>query len=183
MAALGTALLVLGVLALTWSGVGPRVLLGALGLFAAVRGAGMLRDARAGRVDRVGAASGAGALWLGLVAVVLALLSGAATGWALVAAVVLLLPVLAAALPARRAALLAVAAVVVVAAVFAGVLGSTDALLATGRTVIALLVAALGLANLAGAAGMARVARRPAPAPAAGCGGCACGAGGCGSLG
>ena len=183
MATLGAALLVLGVLALTWSGVGPRVLLGALGLFAVVRGAGMLRGARAGRVDRAGAASGAGALWLGLVAVVLALLSGAATGWALVVAVVLLLPVLGAALPARRAALLAGAAVVLVASVALGVLGSTGALLATGRTVIALLVAALGLANLAGAAGMARVARRPAPAPAAGCGGCACGAGGCGSPG
>jgi hypothetical protein len=36
--------------------------------------------------------------------------------------------------------------------------------------------------NLAGAVGMARIARRPAPAPAAGCAGCACGAGGCGSL-
>jgi hypothetical protein len=183
MAALGAALLVLGVLALTWSGTGPRVLLAALGLVGVVRGAAMLRGIRTGQVQRAGAVFGAGALWLGLVAAGLALLSGTATGWLLVAAIVLLLPVLAAAVPARRAALLAGGAVVAVAVLGVGVLGGVDALLATGRTATALLVGVLGLANLAGAAGMARIARRPAPAPAAGCAGCACGAGGCGSLG
>jgi hypothetical protein len=183
MATLGAALLVLGMLALSWSGVGPRLLLAAVGLFAVVRGTAMLRGARTGEVDRTAAVFGAGAVWLGLVAAAVALVSATATGWVLVAAVVLLLPVLAAALPGRRPALLAGTAVVAVAAVAVGLLGGVDVLLTTGRTVAAVLVGLLGLANLAGAAGMARIARRPAPAPAAGCGGCACGAGGCGSLG
>lgn len=183
MAALGGALLVLGVSALSWSDVGPRLLLAAAGLFAVVRGTAMLRGARTGEVARGTAVFGAGAVWMGLVAAALALLSATATGWVLVAAVVLVLPVLAAALPGRRSALLGGTVVVVVAALAVGVLGGVDTLLGTGRTVAAVLVGLLGLANLAGAAGMARIARRPAPAPAAGCGGCACGAGGCGSLG
>jgi hypothetical protein len=181
MAALGAALLVLGVLALSWSDVGPRLLLATVGLFAVVRGTAMLRGARTGAVARGTAVFGAGAVWVGLVAAALALLSATATGWVLVAAVVLVLPVLAATLPGRRPALLGGTAVVVVAAVAVGVLGGVDALLGTGRTVAAVLVGLLGSANLAGAVGMARIARRPAPA--AGCGSCACGAGGCGSLG
>src|SRR3954465_14101226 len=52
MAALGAALLVLGVLALTWSGVGPRVLVAAVALFVVVRGGSALRGARTGGVDR-----------------------------------------------------------------------------------------------------------------------------------
>jgi hypothetical protein len=183
MAALGAALLVLGVVGLTWSGAGPRVLLAALGLFGVVRGTVLLRGARTGRVDRAAAVSGAAALWLGLVAAVLALLSATATGWLLVAGLALLFPVLAATLPGRRRALSVAAAVVAVAAVALGLVGGVDALLMTGRTVVAVLVAVLGVANLAGAVGMARIARRPAPAPAGGCGGCACGAGGCGSPG
>ena len=183
LAGLGVALLALGVLALTWSGGGPRLLLAALGVLAVVRGAAMLRGARAGRVDRSTAVSGAGAVWLGVVAVALALLSATATGWALVAVLVLALPVLAGALPSRRPVLLVAAAVVAAAALVLGATGGVDALLATGRTVAAVLVGVLGLVNLAGAAGMARIARRPAPAAPAGCGGCACGAGGCGSLG
>jgi hypothetical protein len=183
MAVLGGVLLALGVLALTWSGAGARLLLAGLGLFVVVRGAAVLRGARTGRVERSTAVAAAGAVWLGLVVAAVALLSAAATGWVLVAAVLLLFPLLAAVLPGRRAAVLTAGAVVVAAAVALGVLGGVDALLATGRTVAAVLVAGLGVVNLTGAAGMARIARRPAPAPAAGCGGCACGAGGCGSLG
>ncbi|MBB3674293.1 energy-converting hydrogenase Eha subunit A [Modestobacter versicolor] len=182
MAVLGAALLALGVLALTWTDGGPRVLLGALGLFAVVRGVAVLRGVRAGLVERAGAVTGAGAVWVGLVAVGLALLSLTAASWVLVVAVVLVLPVLAAALPDHRGPLLAGAAVVALAAVGVGVLGGVDELLGAGRTAAAVLAGLLGLANLAGAAGMARIARRPEPAPAAGCGGCACGAGGCGSL-
>ena len=183
MAALGAALLVLGVLALTWSGVGPRVLLAALGVFAVVRGVALLRSARAGEVERSGAVLGAGAVWVGVVLTALALVSATTAGWALVA-VVVLLPVLAAAAAARRAALTGAAVVVAVAALALGLLGGTDALLSTGRVVVGVVVVVLGLVNLAGAVGMARIARRPAPAPvAAGCGGCACGAGGCGALG
>ncbi|MCU1621009.1 MAG: rane protein of unknown function, partial [Modestobacter sp.] len=153
LATLGAVLVALGVLALTWSGAGPRVLLAALGLFAVVRGTAMLRGARTGEIERTGAVFGAGAVWLGLVAAAVALLSGTATGWVLVAAVVLLLPVLAAALPDRRAAFLGGTAVVVLAGAVVAVSGGVDALLTTGRTVAALLVAVLGLANLAGAAG------------------------------
>ena len=184
MAVLGAALVVLGVLALTWAGVGPRLLLAALGLVAVVRGTALLRGARGGQVGRAGAVAGAGSVWLGLGGAVLALVSATATGWVLTAAVVLVLPSLAAVLPHRRSALLAGAGAgaVAVAAVALGVLGGADALLATGRSAAAVLTGLLGLANLAGAAGMARIARRPAPAPAAGCAGCACGAGGCGSL-
>ena len=184
MAALGAALLVLGVLALTWSGVGPRLLLAALGVFAVVRGVALLRSARAGEVERSGAVLGAGAVWVGLALAALALVSATTAGWALVAAVVLLLPVLAAAVAARRAALAGAAVVVAGAALALGLLAGTDALLSTARGVVGVVVAVLGLVNLAGAAGMARIARRPVPAPvAAGCGGCACGAGGCGALG
>jgi hypothetical protein len=183
MASLGALLVVLAVLALTWSAGGPRVLLGAVGAIAVVRGATVLRGARAGQVEPAAAASGAGAIWLGLVSIGVALLGLTATSWVFVAAVVLLSAVLAAALPDRRGALLAGGVAVALAAVVLGVLGGVDALLATGRTVAAVLVGGVGLANLAGAVGMARIARRPAPAPAAGCAGCACGAGGCGSLG
>jgi hypothetical protein len=184
MAALGAVLLALGTVGLGWPGTGPRLLLAGLGLFAAVRGAAMLRRARSGEADRSTAISAAGAVWLGLVLVALALLSATATGWALVAIVVLACPVLATALPGSRPVLVAVGAAVLVAGVAVAVLGGVDVLLDTGRTVAALLVGLLGVANLAGAVGMARIARRPEPepAPAAGCGGCACGAGGCGSL-
>jgi hypothetical protein len=182
MAALGAVLLALGIGGLSWPGVGPRLLLAGLGLCAAVRGAAMLRRARSGDVVRSAAVAGAGAVWLGLVVAGLALLSAPATGWALVAIVVLACPVLGAGLPGRRPLLLTAGAGVLVAAVAVGALGGVDALLASGRTVAAVLVGLLGLANLAGAAGMARIARRPEPAPVAGCGGCACGAGGCGSL-
>ena len=182
MALLGLALAVLGVLALVGGGAGGRMLLAGLGIVAVVRGTDLLRAARAGRLPRAAATSGALAAWLGLVAVAVALVSGTATGWVLTAAVVLALPALA--LAGRRSApVLAGAAVVVVAAVLLGVLGGTGTLLAVGTAVVAMGVAGLGLANLLGAIGMRRIARRPAPAPAAGCGGCACGAGGCGSLG
>ena len=183
MAALGAALLVLGVLALTWPAGGPRLLAGAVGLFGVVRGAAVLRGARTGDLGPAGAVAAAAGLWLGIVAAALAAVSATATGWLLVVAVVALLPVLAAALPARRTPLLGAAVVVGVAAVVLGLLGGSDALLTAGRTVAGVLAVLLGLANLAGAVGMARIARRPEPAPAAGCGGCACGAGGCGSRG
>jgi hypothetical protein len=182
MALLGLVLVVLGVLALVGGDAGDRVLLAGLGVVAVVRGADLLRGARAGRLPRAAATSGALAAWLGLVAVAVALLSGAATGWVLTAAVVLALPALAVA-GQRSAPVLAGAAAVVVAAVLLGALGGAGTLLAVGTAVGAVWVAGLGLANLLGAIGMWRIARRPAPAPAAGCGGCACGAGGCGSLG
>ncbi|MGY5882643.1 hypothetical protein [Modestobacter lacusdianchii] len=183
MALLGAVLLVLAVVAVVWGGVGPRLLLGGIGVLAAVRGATMLRGARNGRFDRSGAVIGAVAIWLGAVLLAVALLSGTATGWAFVAAGVLALPALATVSAVRRAAALTGAAAVAAAAVLLAALGGVDALLGAGRLLAAVVVGVLGVANLAGALGLARIARRPAPAPAAGCGGCACGAGGCGSRG
>ena len=182
MAALGALLLVLAAVALTWSAGGPRLLLGAVGLLGVVRGATMLRGARTGGVDRATVLAGAAAVWLGAVAIAVALVSGTATGWVFVAAGVLALPALAAVSTGRRAVALVGAVLVLAAAVAMAVFGGVEALLDTGRTLAAGVVGVLGLANLAGAVGMARIARRPEPAPAAGCGGCACGAGGCGSL-
>lgn len=182
MAAVGLLLIVLGLLALGWHGSGDRVLLAGLGVVGVVRGAGMLRGVRAGGLHRVTAVSGALAVWLGLVTVAVALLSGAAASWVLVAGVVLGLPALAPA-GGRRAPRWAATAAVLVAVVLLAVLAGTDALLGVGTAVAALLVALLGVANLLGAVGMRRIARRPAPAAAAGCAGCACGAGGCGSPG
>jgi hypothetical protein len=183
MALLGLVLGVLGVLALVGGGAGDRVLLAGLGVVAVVRGTDLLRGARAGRLPRAAATAGALAAWLGLVAVAVALLSGTATGWVLTAAVVLALPALAVAgRHSVRVLAGAAAVVVVVAAVLLGALGASGTVLAVGTSVVAVGVGGLGLANLLGAIGMWRIARRPAPAPAAGCGGCACGAGGCGSL-
>ncbi|WP_369134698.1 hypothetical protein [Modestobacter sp. I12A-02662] len=184
MAGLGVLLLALGVLALTWSGAGPRLLLGALGVLAAVWGATMLRRGRTGSVERAAAVIGAGAVWFGAVAFALALLSATATGWALAAVLLLALPCLAVAVPGRRGPFLAAAGGVALAALGLLVLGGVDVLLDGARGAAAVLVALLGLVDVAGAVGMARLARQPepTPAPAAGCGGCACGAGGCGSL-
>lgn len=180
MAVLGAVLVALGLVALVWDQGGDRLLLGGLALVAVVRGAGALRQARSGGQPRAAAVSGAVAIWLGLVAVAVALLSGTATGWVLVAALVLVLPVVAVS-GGRRPAGWAAAAAVLVAGVLLGVLGGASTLLAVGTAVAAGLVTLLGVANLLGAVGMLRIARRPAPAPAAGCAGCACGAGGCGS--
>ncbi|MCW2675054.1 MAG: rane protein of unknown function, partial [Modestobacter sp.] len=168
MALLGLVLLVLGVLALVGGGAGDRVLLAGLGVVAVVRGTDLLRGARAGRLPRAAATAGALAAWLGLVAVAVALLSGTATGWVLTAAVVLALPALAVA--GRHsvrvlAGAAAVVVVVVVAAVLLGALGASGTVLAVGTSVVAVGVGGLGLANLLGAIGMWRIARRPAPAP------------------
>jgi len=175
-AALGVVLLALAVLAATWSGTGPRVLLGVLGAGALVHGVTTLRAARTGRVDRTDAVSGAGAAWLGAVAIALALVSAPATGWVFVVAAVLALPALAALSAVRRT----VAAVVALAAVAIAVLGGVDALLDAGRVVAVVVVALAGVAHLVTAVRAVRAAA--APAPAAGCGGCACsaGGGGCG---
>ncbi|MGY2079838.1 hypothetical protein [Modestobacter sp. SYSU DS0657] len=178
-AALGAALIVLAVLALTWSW-GPQLLLGAAGVVAVVRGAALLRSARAGEVARAGAVGGAVAVWLGVVAVLVALVSATATGWVLVAGVVLVPTGLAVAATGRAAAL-AVGGALVAGAVVVGVTGGADSLLATGRVAAAALVGVLGLADLVAAAGLVRLARRPEPAAPAGCSGCACSSGGCGA--
>ena len=181
LALLGGVLLALGLAALLWDG-GDRVLLAGLGLGAVLRGAGVLREARAGSRPRAAAASGALAVWLGLLAVAVGLLSGTATAWVLVAGLVLAVPALVLGAGGSRAVAGVAAAVVLAGAVLLGVLGGVGTLLGVGTAAAAVLVAVLGVVNLLGAVGMWRIARRPAPEPAGGCGGCACGAGGCGSL-
>jgi hypothetical protein len=181
MALLGGVLLALGLIALLWDG-GDRVLLAGLGLVAVLRGAGVLREARAGSRPRAAAASGALAVWLGVLAVAVGLLSGTATAWVLVAGLVLAVPALVLGAGAGRGVAGGAAAVVLAGAVLLGVLGGVDTLLRIGTAAAAVLVAVLGAVNLLGAVGMWRIARRPAPEPVGGCGGCACGAGGCGSL-
>ncbi len=180
MALLGGVLLALGLVALLWDD-GDRVLLAGLGAVAAVRGAGTLRDARSRGDSRAAATAGAVAVWGGLVAVAVALLSGTATAWVLVAGLVLAVPVFLLVAGVRRAGAGTAAAVVLAGAVLLGVLGGTTTLLGVGTAVAAVVVAALGLVNLLGAVGMWRIARRPAPEPVGGCGACACGSGGCGS--
>ena len=181
MALLGGVLLALGLVALLWDG-GDRVLLAGLGLVAVLRGAGVLREARAGSGPRAAAVPGALAVWLGVLAVAGGLLSGTATAWVLVAGFVLAVPALALGAGAGRGVAGVVAGVVLAGAVLLGVLGGVDTLLGVGTATAAVLVAVLGVVNLLGAVGMWRIARRPAPEPVGGCGGCACGAGGCGSL-
>jgi hypothetical protein len=181
MALIGAVLLALGLVALLRDG-GDRVLLAGLGAVAVVRGAEMLREVRAGGLPRATATSGALAVWLGLVAAAVALLSGTATAWVLVAALVLAVPALALGAGGSRGVAGAAGVVVLAGAVLLAVLGGVTTLLAVGTAVVAVLVAALGAVNLLGAVGMWRIARRPAPEPAGACGGCACGAGGCGSL-
>jgi hypothetical protein len=180
-AALGVALLALAVLAGTWSGTGPRLLLGLLGVGALVRGTTLLRAARTGGADRTAAVAGAGAVWLGLLAAAVALLSATATGWVFVAAAVLALPALAALSAVRPAVAAAGAVVVAAAAVLTAVLGGVDSLLDAGRVLAVAVVALAGIGYLVAAVRSAREAA--APAPAAGCGGCACsaGGGGCGA--
>jgi hypothetical protein len=180
-AALGVALLALAALAGTWSGTGPRVLLGVLGLAALVRGVTVLRAARTGRVDRTVAVAGAGATWLGVLALAVALLSGTATGWLFVSAAVLALPALGALSVVRPAVAAAGTAVLVAAGVVTAVVSGVDALLDAGRVLAVAVVAVAGVAYLVSAVRSAREAA--APAPAAGCGGCACsaGGGGCGA--
>ncbi|HEV7870056.1 MAG TPA: hypothetical protein VGO95_02230 [Modestobacter sp.] len=180
MALLGGVLLALGLVALLWDD-GDRVLLAGLGAVAVVRGAGTLRDVRAGGRSRAAATAGALAVWLGLVAAAVALLSGPATAWVLVAGLVLAVPALLLVAGVGWGGAGAAGVAVLAGAALLGVLGGGTTLLGVGTAVVAVGVATLGLVNLLGAVGMWRIARRPAPEPVGGCGACACGAGGCGS--
>lgn len=178
-AALGAVLVVLAVVAVVTGDLGARLLLGGLGLLAAVRGAGLLR---AGAVPP-GAASVAG----GLAAVVVALSSAPVTGWVLLAGVPLtLLAGAAVALARGGAARRAGAALLVWTALVGALLAGTFAVQGADRAAaVATVVAALatGLAAvplLVAAAGLRAVASAPEPPRAAGCAGCACSGGGCG---
>ncbi len=179
-ALLGVLLVVIAVVAVVTGDLGARLLLGALGLLAAVRGVGLLR---AGAVPPGGlaVAGGVGAL-------VVAVVSAAATGWVLLAGVPLtLLAATAVAFARGGTARRAGSALLVWAVLVTGLLAVTAAAQGAGRAAdVATVVAALatGLAAvllMVSAAGLRAIAARPVPARPAGCAGCACAAGGCGS--
>ncbi len=192
--ALGLGMIAVAVTAVLWEAAGARLLLGALGLFLAVRGVLLLRGARSGamsaavadRARGLGASSVAG----GAAALVVAIVSGAAAARVLLVGVPLLLLVAAAALLSRRGAarrggqaLLVWAVLVTGLLVAAGIAQGWDRAADVATVVTALVVAVLAVPLLVAAAGLRTVAAQPPPAPArpAACAGCACGAGGCGA--
>ncbi|MGY1915917.1 hypothetical protein [Blastococcus sp. SYSU DS0973] len=191
--ALGIGMVAVAVLAVVWEAAGARLLLGALGLFLAVRGAVLLRGARSGAVD--GELAGrARSLGTGAVAVGAAGLGVAAASASLAATVLLVgVPVLLLATSAgllvrggtaRRGglALLLWSVLVTGLLVVTGLAQDWDRAAGVATVVAALAVAVLGVPLLIGAVNLRAVAAAPAPEPVrSGCGGCACGAGGCGS--
>jgi hypothetical protein len=181
--AAAVVLVAVAVAALAWAPHGEQLLLGAAGVAAIVRGATVLRSARAGRETGVVVRAAAVAVPVGLAAVFVALLSDAVSGGVLMVAAVLGPAAVAVPGPAasrRRAVAVAGGLALAVLVLGVGLLGGWDG---AARAVTVLV--ALGLLALAGqsvlrARQLTALADRPA-APA-GCGGCACAGGGCGSL-
>lgn len=193
-AALGLAMIVVGVTAVLWDDDGARLLLGALGLFLVVRGGLLLRGAGAGVMDAAMAGRarglGAGALVAGTAALLVAAVSGALAAAVLLVAVPVALfasaaPLLGRGAAARRGgqALLLWSALVKGLLVVTGVAQDWSRAAEVATVVAALAVAVLGVPLLVAAANLRTVANTPAPPPArpAACAGCACGAGGCGA--
>ena len=194
--ALGIAMIAVAVLSVFWHAAGARLLLGAVGLFLAVRGALLLRGARSGIVGRslAGRARSVGgaALGIGVVALAVAVASGVLAARVLLVGVPLVLLAAGVGLlgrggVSRRGG----QALLVWTVLTSGLLVATGVAQGWARasdvaTVIAALAVAVGAVPLVlAAAGLRRVAAAepvPAPRPAA-CAGCACGAGGCGALG
>ncbi|MGY1718996.1 hypothetical protein ACI799_02755 [Blastococcus sp. SYSU DS0753] len=191
--ALGLAMIAVAVVAVVWEAAGARLLLGAVGLFLAVRGAVLLRGARSGAVagEVAGRARslGTAAVVAGAAGLVVAVASASLSAVVLLVGVPLLLLVTSLGLlgrggAARRGgqALLVWSLLVTGLLVVTGLARSWDRAADVATVVAALAVAVLGVPLLVGAANLRTVAATPAPAPVrAGCGGCACGAGGCGS--
>jgi hypothetical protein len=189
--ALGVAMLAVAGVSIAWSDGGARLLLGALGLFLAVRGAVLLRTAPgldgelAGRARTLGSV----ATVAGAAALVVALVSEFAAGRVLLVAVPVLLLGGALALLTRTGtahrggqALLVGALLVTGLLVAAGVAGDWDRAADAATVLAAIAVAVLAVPVLISALNLRAVAAQPAPAPTGGgCGGCACGAGGCGA--
>jgi hypothetical protein len=189
--ALGVAMLAVAGVSIVWSDGGARLLLGALGLFLAVRGVVLLRTApgleaelgrRARTLGWVAALAGGAAL-------VVALVSGAAAGRVLLVGVPVLflggaLALLTRTGTARRGgqALLVWGALVTGLLVVTGLARNWDRAADAATVVTAIAVAVLAVPVLISAVNLRAVAAQPAPAPpGGGCGGCACGAGGCGA--
>ena len=189
--ALGVGMIVVAVASIVWSDGGARLLLGALGLFLAVRGGVLLRSAPgldgevAGRARTLGSV----AVVAGPAALVVALASGVAASRVLLVGVPVLLLAGALALltrsgTARRGgqALLVWGVLVTGLLVVTGTVRTWDRAAEAATVVAALAVAFLAMPVLVSAVNLRAVAAQPAPAPTGGgCGGCACGAGGCGA--
>ncbi|TQN42024.1 hypothetical protein FHU33_1415 [Blastococcus colisei] len=193
---LAVLMLAVAVTAVLWDDAGARLILGAAGLFLAVRGALLLRGAGAGAMSTAvaGQARGLGTVAVagGVVALGAALVSESVAATVLLVAVPLLLLAGGAALlghggVARRGGqALLVWAMLATGLLVATGLGQSWERASDAATVIAALaVAVLAVPVLVGASVLRTVAARPAPAPArtvpAACAGCACGAGGCGT--
>lgn len=189
--ALGVAMLAVAGVSIAWSEGGARLLLGALGLFLAVRGAVLLRTAPGldGELACRARTLGSVAAVAGVAALVVALVSEFAAGRVLLVGVPVLLLGGALALltrtgTARRAgqALLVGGVLVTGLLVVAGIAGDWDRAADAATVLAAIAVAVLAVPVLISAINLRVVAAQPAPAPTAGgCGGCACGAGGCGA--
>ena len=189
--ALGVTMLAVAGVAIAWSDGGARLLLGALGLFLAVRGGVLLRTAPgldgelAGRARTLGSVAAVA----GVAALAVALASGVAAARVLLVGVPVLLLGGALALltrtgTARRAgqALLVWGVLVTGLLVVTGVARDWDRAADAATVVAALAVAVLAVPVLVSAVNLRAVAAQPEPAPTGGgCGGCACGAGGCGA--
>ena len=192
--ALGIGAIGVAVVSVLWDAAGARLLLGAVGLFLAVRGALLLRGARSGVVGRALAGRarslGAGALVVGAAALVAAASSGVLAARVLLVAVPLVLLAAAVGLLGRGGVsrrggqALGVWTVLVTALlVMTGVAQSWARAADVATVVAALAVAVLGVPLILASVGLRRVAAEPAPTAAvpSPCAGCACSAGGCGA--
>jgi hypothetical protein len=190
--ALGLAMIAVAGVAVVWTAAGARLLLGAVGLFLAVRGAVLVRGARSGAVgpELAPRARGLGTVSVvgGVASLAVAAASAALSGWVLLAAVPVLLLAAAAALLARRGTIRRGGIMLLVwALLVSGLIAGTGLARGWDRAAdLATVVAALAVAGLAvplliGAAGLRSVAAQPEPTRPLGCAGCACGAGGCGA--
>ncbi|RBY76243.1 hypothetical protein DQ239_14750 [Blastococcus sp. TF02-09] len=189
--ALGVGMLAVAGVSIAWSAGGAGLLLGALGLFLAVRGAVLLRTAPGLDGELAGRARTLGwvAALAGAAALVVALVSASAAARVLLVGVPVLLLGGALALltrtgTARRGgqALLVWGVLVTGLLVVVGVADDWARAADAATVVAAVAVAVLAVPVLVSALNLRAVAARPAPAPTGGgCGGCACGAGGCGA--
>jgi hypothetical protein len=191
--ALGVGMIVVAIVSVFWDAAGARLLLGALGLFLAVRGALLVRGARSGAVGRSLVARarrlGTAALAVGAAALVAAVSSGVLAARVLLVAVPVVLLAAAVGLLGRGGvsrrggqALLVWTVLVTGLLVATGVVQGWARASAVATVIAGLAVAVLAVPLLLASAGLRRVAAEPAPAPAPSpCAGCACGAGGCGA--
>jgi hypothetical protein len=185
--ALGTLMVAAGVTGVLWHAAGPRLLLAAVGLLLAGRGAQLLRGG-----EPTGAARGLGvaAVGAGAAGAVVAAVSASLAGRVLAVGVPVLMVLAAVGLLVRggatrrgAAALLVWSVLITGLLVAAGIAQGWSRAVDVATVVTGLAVAAMGVPLLLGAVNLRAVAATPAPARPVTCSGCACGGGGCGALG